>query len=167
MPHNSLCANLLSLMAGQRKLALFRTEAPGLQSGGDPLGGGPCCSLDTSHFKLATPPKLALFDTPIPSMLSGELALFRTAGLRPGSKSGVTTLPTGDSRNWLCLFAQAHQPDCRANWLCLYSGLPTGYRLPATAFWLCFARQVFGYRPADPRNWVCFARIFAAEVRRV
>lgn len=62
------------------KLALFRTAAPEPQAGRDPLDAAALCSLDTCHFKPATPP---------------ELALFCTTGLRPGSKSGVTRLPVG------------------------------------------------------------------------
>jgi hypothetical protein len=37
------------------------------------------------------------------------------------------------------LFSFHHLPP---NWLCLCSNLPTDYRLPATAFWLCFVRIV-------------------------
>lgn len=46
---------------GPSGLGLFRTRAFGLWVWGAPAHAGGFCSLDTRHFRLETPPKLALF----------------------------------------------------------------------------------------------------------
>jgi hypothetical protein len=86
------------------------------------------CLLETRHFKLETPRKLALFfHTPLDIRILITLCILRSYGSK-----------------W------SHR-----NWVCLYNGLPTDYRLPTTSYGLFGFVLLHASCHQNPHNPLC------------